>query len=71
MLKNDRLEKINLPPCAKQTLSRGNRWRTPPNIMQQIDVVVSAGIPTSNTNNFILNKRDLLRKRNNKGPFNY
>ena len=40
---------IGLPPCAKQTRSFGNFSNTPPKIMLQIAVVVSAGIPSSHT----------------------
>lgn len=34
-----------LPPCAKHTFSLGNFSNTPPMIMEQMAVVVSAGIP--------------------------
>lgn len=35
----------SVPPCAKQTLSFGNLSNTPPNIMEQIAMVVSEGMP--------------------------
>ncbi len=35
------------PPCAKQSLSRGNRSSTPPISTATIAVAVSAGMPTS------------------------
>lgn len=34
-----------VPPCAKQTFSLGNLSKTPPNIMEQIAMVVSDGMP--------------------------
>ncbi len=37
---------IFLPPWAKQTLSLGNLSKTPPKIIEQIAIVVSAGIPS-------------------------
>lgn len=34
-----------LPPCAKQTFSLGNFSKIPPIIMEQMAMVVSAGMP--------------------------
>lgn len=34
-----------LPPCAKQTFSLGNFSKIPPIIMEQMAIVVSAGMP--------------------------
>lgn len=35
----------SLPPCAKQTFNLGNLSKTPPNIIEQIAMVVSDGMP--------------------------
>src|SRR5690349_15603924 len=35
------------PPCAKATLNEGSFSNTPPNIIEQIALDVSAGMPTS------------------------
>ena len=46
-----------LPPCAKQTFSLGNCFNTPPIVIQQMAVAVSAGIPETQ---FIIFKRIIL-----------
>ena len=42
-----------LPPCAKQTFSLGNFSNIPPIIMEQMAMVVSAGMP-KNKKSFIV-----------------